>query len=387
MDNFNEYLNGSRFTLYRDTSVKTALSTTQVKTLNRLRTTMNEHDFETKDRRGSDLPNSLKKSKNSETREPMSQDKAFNGNIHVDLIDTQAYPGETIKSITNDSQTFTTAAVIPDSGLGSVILAIWKYWCEPFGLPVIISFKQGKVQTSKLEKRFNDLAPLKQKINYQSRKDTFNKEIQWQQNQHELSGEEFVQAWNFLNDLQKPAMNAPWTFEVFNNTHEDPMDDEDLAEDSNEHEIDLLNLLHLNNDQPTNLKKRKQVSLCWHKLQRRPGYRSRIWKQPAERVTEFTEEDIEDEWAQLREMEQLLAKQKRQLLRHGIPESDDEDWGDHLWPEENKSGIVKEEDDSLDNEDMTYITSILASLLGPKSYSGQTKKLDCAIFTPEGLQT
>jgi RNase H-like domain found in reverse transcriptase len=50
MDNFNEYLNGSRFTLYRDTSAKTALGTTQVKTLNRLQTTMNEHDFETKDR-------------------------------------------------------------------------------------------------------------------------------------------------------------------------------------------------------------------------------------------------------------------------------------------------------------------------------------------------
>jgi len=33
-----------------------------------------------------------------------------------------------------------------------------------------------------------------------------------------------------------------------------------------------------------------------------------------------------DEWAQLREMEQLLAEQKRELLRHGIPESDDKGW-------------------------------------------------------------
>jgi hypothetical protein len=83
-------------------------------------------------------------------------------------------------------------------------------------------------------------------------------------------------------------------------------------------------------------------------------------------------------------MEQLLAEQKRELLRHGIPDSDDEDWSRHHWPEEDESGFVKEEDESLDNEDLTYITSILASFSRPKSYLGQTNKLDCAIFTPEG---
>ena len=92
-----------------------------------------------------------------------------------------------------------------------------------------------------------------------------------------------------------------------------------------------------------------------------------------ERVTEFKEEDIDDEWAQLREMEQLLAEQKRELLRHGIPESDDEGWNGHHWPEENKEGLVKEEDDSLADEDLTYITSILASFSRPKSHSGQPK--------------
>jgi hypothetical protein len=244
----------------------------------------------------------LKKGQNLETPGPTSQDKAFSGNIHVDLIDTQAYSGETIISITNDSQTFATAAVIPDSGLDSIISAAWKYCCEPFGLPEIISFKQGKVLTSKLEKRFNDLAPLKQRISCRSRKDTFNTEIehQWQRNQHELSGEEFIQAWNCLKNLQKLEMNGPWsnTFEVVDNTYENPMDNEDIAEDSNEHEDDFLNLLHLNNDQPTNFKQRKHVSLCRHKLQRRPGYRSRFWKQPAEQATEFKEEDIDDEWAQ-----------------------------------------------------------------------------------------
>ncbi len=35
MDNFNEYLKGSRFTLYRDLTTEVTLGTTQIKTLNR----------------------------------------------------------------------------------------------------------------------------------------------------------------------------------------------------------------------------------------------------------------------------------------------------------------------------------------------------------------
>jgi len=67
MENFNEYLNGSKFTLYRDTTTEAALGTTQMKTLNRLQTTMNDHDFEVKDRQRSDFLNFLKKKQNLET--------------------------------------------------------------------------------------------------------------------------------------------------------------------------------------------------------------------------------------------------------------------------------------------------------------------------------
>ena len=45
MDNFNEYLNGSTFTLYRNTTTEKTLGTTQMKTLNRLQTTMNNHNL------------------------------------------------------------------------------------------------------------------------------------------------------------------------------------------------------------------------------------------------------------------------------------------------------------------------------------------------------
>jgi hypothetical protein len=60
MDNFNKYLNGSKFILYKDALTETGLGTTQVKTLNRLKTTMSEHEFEIRDKQESDLPDFLK---------------------------------------------------------------------------------------------------------------------------------------------------------------------------------------------------------------------------------------------------------------------------------------------------------------------------------------
>jgi hypothetical protein len=389
MDNFNEYLNGSRCTLYRDTTAETALGTTQVKTLNCLQTTMNDHDFKIKDRRKSDLPKFLRKGQNLEKPEHSSQDKPFNRSVHVDIIDNHTKPGKTIISITDVSRTFATSAVIPDSGLDSTISAVWNHWCKPYGFPETISFKQGKVQTSKLGKRINDLAPLEQKINCRSRKDTFNTEIeqQWQQSQHELSKEEFIQALNFLCDLQKPAEIKPLgdTLETFND--DSLVDDEDTTEDSDKHERHFKVLLHLDDDQPTNLRKRKSVSLCRHKLQGRTGYRSRIWRQPAEQITEFEEDDTEKEWVQLRKMEKFLEQQRMQFLRQGDPESEDEDWVESHWPEENESSLDEEEDDSVENVDLTFITSILDSFSRPKSKSNELNESSCTIFTPEGAPT
>jgi hypothetical protein len=63
MDNFNEYLKGSKFTLYRDLTTETTLGTTQLKTLNRLKNTMINHDFKVQDRQKADLPDSLKKNR------------------------------------------------------------------------------------------------------------------------------------------------------------------------------------------------------------------------------------------------------------------------------------------------------------------------------------
>jgi hypothetical protein len=163
MDNFNEYLNGSKFLLYKDVIPETGLGTTQVKTLNRLKNTMSEHEFEIRDKQKSDLPDFLKKGQNHTTQVRVSQPVTFNKTVHVDTICTNTNLENTIITITDDSRTFSISAVITDSGTTSTINALWKYWFKPYGYPETITFKQGKVQTSRLEKMINDLAPLEQK--------------------------------------------------------------------------------------------------------------------------------------------------------------------------------------------------------------------------------
>jgi hypothetical protein len=61
MDNLNKYLKGSKFTLYMDRTPEQNLGTTQVKTLNRLKTATSEHNFDTRNRQKSNIPDFLKK--------------------------------------------------------------------------------------------------------------------------------------------------------------------------------------------------------------------------------------------------------------------------------------------------------------------------------------
>jgi len=350
MDNFNEYLNSSRFILYRDPITETTLGTTQVKTLNRLKTMMNDHEFETKDKQKSDLPDFLKKGQNIAKPGRVSGTMALNKMVHVDTINTHTKPDKMIITITDDSRTFSTSAVISDSRPNSTISAIWNYWCQPYGYPETISFKQGKVQTSKLEKMINDLAPLEQRVSCRSRKDTFNTEIerQWQQNQHEISEEEFVHTLNFFCDLQKTksGQHLGNTTRAINNNYKDFTEVNENMEDEDEPKSDFGDLEQIGEDQLTNPRKRKSVSLCRHKLQGRTGYRSRSWKQPANkpiRIEDLEEKEADDEWAQLRKMERFLKQQRLELLQQGIPVSDNEDWDGPQWPDETEDCLDKEE--------------------------------------------
>jgi hypothetical protein len=235
MDNFNEYLKGYRFTLYRDITTETTLGNTQLKTLNRLRNTMIEHDFEIQDRQKADLPDYLKKRQIEEGQDTSEQTQAFNKVIHVDLInacspDTEVYD-QTIISITDDTRYFSQIAVLTDNKIDSTAAAIWLHWCLPYGTPETILANQGKVWTSKLESRINKFTPLETKINCRSKKETFNPEAQqqWQQSRQDTSAEEFAQTWNFLCSLQVPT-NAESGLDSLDKVEQDLDDIEDFVE-------------------------------------------------------------------------------------------------------------------------------------------------------------
>jgi hypothetical protein len=86
-------------------------------------------------------------------------------------------------------------------------------------------------------------------------------------------------------------------------------------------------------------------------------------------------------------MEKFLDQQRMELLRQGIPESDDEDWDGPHWPEETEHSFFQEVDHSLENKGLTNITSILDSFSKPESNSEELNESDYAIFMPEGVPT
>ena len=84
-------------------------------------------------------------------------------------------------------------------------------------------------------------------------------------------------------------------------------------------------------------------------------------------------------------MEKMIEKHKHDLLKTGAQDHwDMDDNLEALW--EAKGGPVKEEDDSLDDGDLTYITAILGSFSRPKLNSEQPSASIYAKFTPEGTQ-
>jgi hypothetical protein len=113
--------------------------------------------------------------------------------------------------------------------------------------------------------------PLDQKLKCKSGKDIFNQEVQqqWQQTEHDTSAEEFAQNWNLLCNLQSPARSKMDHGNLIYDQYD--LDDiEDFLEDDTDFEKEVFEALEHENDL-----KRKQISLCRHKLQRRANPRCR----------------------------------------------------------------------------------------------------------------
>ena len=141
---------------------------------------------------------------------------------------------------------------------------IWYHCCQPYGNPVTIRSNKGKVWTSQLESRINNLNKIGPKITCRSEKETFYPEIrqQWEQHRLDTSAENFAQAWNFLCHFQAPS-NANSRFDDLNQVDSDLDDIEDFVEaDPNQDGYTL------EKPEPGRCQ-RKQVRICRHKLQTR----------------------------------------------------------------------------------------------------------------------
>ena len=83
------------------------MGTTQIKTLNPLRTTMIKHNFEIQDQQKSNLPNCLKTRQTKVEQQDSDQDRTNTDVIHIDLINTNLNmmenSGQIILSITDDT--------------------------------------------------------------------------------------------------------------------------------------------------------------------------------------------------------------------------------------------------------------------------------------------
>jgi hypothetical protein len=110
-------------------------------------------------------------------------------------------------------------------------------------------------------------------VTCKSRRDTFNTEVeqQWQQNQHEISEEEFVHTIKFLHGLQEPKTKEPLsnTNGGFNEITEDTLETDDNSENEDNPERGFRPLKHACNERPIQQMRRKSLSLCRHKLQGR----------------------------------------------------------------------------------------------------------------------
>jgi hypothetical protein len=214
-----------------------------------------------------DSPDFSKKGQNDSTQVRVSQAVTFNKTFHVDTIRTINEPEKVIITIMDDSRSFSASTVVTNDSTTSMIIALCDYWFKPYGYP-----EQGKVQTTKLERMINNLVPLTHMVTCRSRRDTFNTEVeqQWQQNQKEISEEEFVYTINFLHRLREPKTREPLscTNGGYSETtkHDSKTDDDSENEDDSESRFRPLSpLCH---EWPIQQARRKSLSLCRHKLQR-----------------------------------------------------------------------------------------------------------------------
>jgi hypothetical protein len=262
MDNFNEYLKGSKFTLYMDQIMEPNVGNTQLKELNRLKTAMSDHTFDIKNRQRADLPDFLKQKQTNILEKQVDNTLKFNKTIHIDTFWRTKQAVEAIDTITDDSTAYSVSTILNHKNANSMTDTLTTQWFNKYGYPRTIFLKQGKVQASKLEKKINELAPLETTVTCKSQMNTFNTETeqQWKQNRHQILEEEFVNAVNFFHDFRKPELKEKSGGATSRNYNNDDRGLSQVNEDENENNFEEI--YHFTSNHPMSLSKRKTIRIC-----------------------------------------------------------------------------------------------------------------------------
>jgi hypothetical protein len=248
-----------------------------------------------------------------------------------------------------------------------VATTIWQHWCQPYGNPVIIRSSNGKVWTSKLESRLNNLNKAGPKIICRSEKETFFPEIrqQWEQHRLDTSAMNFARDWNLLGYLQAPQ-EANLKIDDLNQADSDLDDIEDFVE------------VEPNQDDYTPEKPepercpRKQVRLCRHKLQTRAypkTTKKKVWQSPEYQLKQENQ-DLEHEWLQLLQIEKEIETRKNQLRK---TEAGDPDLDDLPFDEEDED--IARQNGHLEDGDLEWVNSIFNSLPSPTCHRQNSNQL------------
>jgi hypothetical protein len=130
--------------------------------------------------------------------------------------------------------------------------------------------------------------------------------------------------------------------------------------------------------------RRKEVSLCRHKLQTRAYPKltkvKKIWRSP-QQTLEPENPELDHEWRQLFQMERAIERHRKQLLEtkigdHGDPNEDNE-------PFREDGESLAEHSDHLDDEDLEFISEILNLFSRPTYNHEGSSDLKLRSITPE----
>ncbi len=134
--------------------------------------------------------------------------------------------------------------------------------------------------------------------------------------------------------------------------------------------------------------RRKQISLCRLKLQRRAYPKINNVKttlKTPEQLLQPDDLELDHEWLQLIQMEKTIQTQKNQLLKNKVKSH----WyqnNDHQTFWEDKESSANERDDHLDNGDLEYINAILYSF-SKQDGNHNSNHLKLKSFTQEDALT